>query len=66
MSRHRQEDNIGMDLKEIGVNISNWIDSTQDRNYCRALVNVSLNLQVQQTMDLVNFLVIIIIEEIYS
>ena len=27
------EDNIRMDLKEIGINTRNWVDSTQDRNY---------------------------------
>ena len=35
----RWEDNIKMDLKEIGVNVRSWIDSTQDRDYCRALMN---------------------------
>ena len=29
--RHRWEDNIRMDLKEIGINTRNWVDSTQDR-----------------------------------
>ena len=31
----RWEDNIMMDLKEIGVNVRSWIDSTQDRDYWR-------------------------------
>ena len=35
-----------MDLEEIGVNVGNWVDSAQDRNYWRALVNVALTLQV--------------------
>ena len=35
--RRRWEDNIGMDLEEIGINAGNWIDSAQDRNYWRAL-----------------------------
>ena len=35
-----------MDLKEIGVNTKNWVDTAQDRDYWRALVNVTLNLQV--------------------
>ena len=34
----RWEDNIKMDLKEIGVNVRSWIDSNQDRDYWRALV----------------------------
>ena len=37
--RHRWEDNIRMDLKEIGINMRNWVDSAQDRDYWRALVN---------------------------
>ena len=35
-----------MDLKEIGVNARNLVDSTQDRDYWRALVNEALNLRV--------------------
>jgi hypothetical protein len=31
--RRRWEDNIRMDLKEIGVYTRNWVDSTQDRDY---------------------------------
>ena len=37
--RQRWEDNIRMDLKEIGINTRNWVDSAQDRDYWRALVN---------------------------
>ena len=44
--RRRWEDNIRMDLEEIGINASNWVDSAQDRNYWRALVNAALNLRV--------------------
>ena len=40
------EDNINMDLEEMGINTRNWIDSTQDKDYWRALVNTVLNLQV--------------------
>ena len=40
------EDNIIMDLEEIGINAGNWVDSAQDRNYWRALVNAELNLRV--------------------
>ena len=43
--RRRWEDNIRMDLEEIG-NAGNWIDSAQDRDYWRALVNAALNLRV--------------------
>jgi hypothetical protein len=31
-SRRRWEDNIRMDLKEIGINTRNWVDSTQYRD----------------------------------
>ena len=44
--RRRWENNIGMDLEEIGINAGNWVDSAQDRNYWRALVNAALNLRV--------------------
>ena len=36
--RRRWEDNIRMDLEEIGISSGNWVDSAQDRNYWRALV----------------------------
>ena len=35
-----------MDLKEIVINTRNWVDSAQDIDYWRALVNVTLYLQV--------------------
>ena len=44
--RRRWENNIRMDLEEIGINARNWVDSTQDRDYWRALVNEALNLRV--------------------
>ena len=44
--RRRWEENIRMDLKEIGISTRNWIDSAQDRDYWRALVNATLNLRV--------------------
>ena len=44
--RRRWEDNIRLDIEEIGVNAVNWVDSAQDRNYWRALVNAALNLRV--------------------
>ena len=44
--RRRCEDNIRMDFEEIGINKGNWVDSAQDRNYWRALVNAALNLRV--------------------
>ena len=44
--RHRWEDNIRMDRKEICINTRNCVDSTQDRDYWIALVNAVLNLRV--------------------
>ena len=44
--RRRWEGNIRMDLEEIGINAGNWVDSSQDRNSWRALVNAALNLRV--------------------
>ena len=41
--RRRWEDNIRIDLEEIGINAGNWVDSAQNRNYWRALVNAALN-----------------------
>ena len=35
--RRRWEDNITMDLKEIGFNTKNFLDSTQDRDYWKVL-----------------------------
>ena len=35
-----------MDLKEIGINARNWVDSAQVRDYWRALVKAALNLRV--------------------
>ena len=46
LGRHRWEDNIRMDLEEIGINAGNWVDSALNRNYWRALVNAALNLRV--------------------
>ena len=48
------EDNIRMDLEEIGINAVNWVDSAQDRYYWRAIVNAALNLRVPQAMELVS------------
>ena len=45
-SRHRWEDNIRMYLKEIGIKTRNCIDSSQDRDSWRALVNATFNLRV--------------------
>ena len=46
-----------MDLEEIDINGGNWVDSAQDRDYWRVLVNTALNLWVPQAMELVSLLV---------
>jgi hypothetical protein len=44
--RHRWEDNIKMDLGEIGFGDVNWIHLAQDSNRWQALVNMVMSLQV--------------------
>jgi len=45
-SMHRWEDNIEMDLQEVGCEGVDWIDLAQDRDRWRALVNAVMNLRV--------------------
>ena len=40
------EGNIIMDLKEIDINTRNWVDSAQDMDYWKALVNAALHLRI--------------------
>ena len=44
--RHRWENNIKMDLQEVGCGGMDWIDLAQDRDGWRALVNAGMNLRV--------------------
>ena len=44
--RRRWEDNVRMDLEEIGISAGNWVNLAQDTDYWRALVNGALNLWV--------------------
>jgi hypothetical protein len=44
--RHRWEDNIKLDLREIGINVVNWIQLAEDRVMWWAFVNMVMNLQV--------------------
>ena len=44
--RCRWEDNIKMDLKEVGCGGMEWIGLVQDRDGWRALVNAVMNFQV--------------------
>jgi hypothetical protein len=44
--RRRWEDNIQMDLREVGWGGVDWIDLAQDRERWRALVYTVMNLRV--------------------
>jgi len=44
--RRRWEDNINIDLQEMGCESMEWIDMAQDRDRWRALVNAVMNLRV--------------------
>ena len=44
--RRRWEDNIKMDLQEVGGSCGDWMELSQDRNRWRALVGTVRNLRV--------------------
>jgi len=44
--RRRWEDNIKLDIQEMGCEGMDWIDLAQDREMWRALVNAVMNLRV--------------------
>ena len=52
--RRRWEDNIKVDLQEVGCGGIEWIELAQDRDRCQALVNAVMNLWVPQNVG--NFL----------
>jgi hypothetical protein len=43
--RHRWEDNIKMDLQEVGCRVMDWIELAQDRDRWRTLVNAVMNVR---------------------
>jgi len=45
-SRRRWEDNIKMDLQEVGCGSMDWIEVAQDRDRWRALVSAVMNLRI--------------------
>jgi len=44
--RHRWEDNIKMDLQEVGGGCGDWMELAQDRDRWRAFVSTVMNLRV--------------------
>jgi hypothetical protein len=48
MARHRLrwENNIKMDLQEVGYKVIDWIELAQDRDSLLALVNAVMNVRV--------------------
>ena len=40
-----------MDLKEIDINMRNWVDSVQDRDYWRAFVNAAFKLRISYAIE---------------
>ena len=44
--RRRCEDNIKMDLEEVGWGCGDWMELVQDRDRWRALVSTVMNLRV--------------------
>ena len=44
--RHRWEDNIKIDLREVGCDPGEWIDFAEDRDQWRAYVRTVMNLRV--------------------
>jgi hypothetical protein len=44
--RHREEDNIRMDVREIGREAVDWLFLAQDRDHWQALVNMVMNFWV--------------------
>ena len=46
--RRRWEDNIKMDLQEVGGGCEDWMELAQDRDRWRALVSTVINLRVSK------------------
>ena len=44
--RHRREDNIKMDLEEVGRGCGDWMELAQDKDRRQALVSTVMNFRV--------------------
>jgi len=53
-SRRRWEDNIRIDLREIGWEVVDWMNMAEDRDQWRTVVNTVMNLRVPEEAE--NFL----------
>ena len=53
--RRKWEDIIRTGFKEMAINTTNWVDSAQDRDYWRDLVNAVVNLLISLRMWLVSY-----------
>ena len=52
--RHRWEDNIKMDLQEVGGSCGDWMELAQNRDRWRALVGTVRNLRVLKMWELLD------------
>jgi hypothetical protein len=52
--RHRWEDNIRLDFREVGCGCEDWMELAQDRDRWRALVSAVINIRVPENAG--NFL----------
>jgi hypothetical protein len=55
-SRRRWEDNINMDLQEVGCMVMDWIQLAQSTDRWRKLVNAVMNLRVSGSIKCGEFL----------
>ena len=50
--RRRWEDNIKMDLQEVGADCEDWMELAQDRDRWRALVSTVMNILVPKMREI--------------